>query len=155
MPSHLRLPAWILLVVFFLAIAVLFANSRDARLESRTPSTAAEFEVPAAQAWTPTEIFIELGDTLAIHYLRGLWSPWPGGAYDGIGFGGDPRCDCNVLQGISHAALIGRIGNGRPFYVGNDYRQPAGEAGQLYLGINDTRLGDNTSSIVVEISVQR
>ncbi len=70
------------------------------------------------------------------------------------GPGGDPRCDCNVILGVSHAALIGRIGAGEPFLVGDDYSSVAGEEGQLWLGINDRRLEDNSGQIVVSVQVR-
>lgn len=108
--------------------------------------------VPADRAWTDTGVDVLSGDRLQIDYLRGMWSPWPGDAFDAIGFGGDPRCDCNQMAGVSHAALLGRIEDGEPFFVGDHWLQGAGASGRLYLGINDTRLSDNTGWLEVVIS---
>jgi len=106
-------------------------------------SGAGVVRVLADRAWTDTGIDPRAGDRVRIDYLRGEWSPWAGGSYDALGSGGDPRCDCNRLAGVSHAALIGRFEGGEAFFVGDHWDQVAGEGGRLYLGINDTRLDDN------------
>ena len=51
-----------------------------------------------------------------------------------------------------YGALIGRIDNGQPFFIGNQpaVRMPAN--GQLFLGINDDILNDNTGDFYVTIS---
>ena len=119
-----------------------------------TPTTVVmEFQAFANQAWQDTGIKIQPGATLTIKYISGLWSPWAGGNYDGIGSGGDPKCSCNVIPGVSHAALIGKIGDGNPFLVGNSFTQKIGQAGSLFLGINDTRVSDNSGSLKVRIVV--
>jgi hypothetical protein len=110
--------------------------------------------VQATRAWSDTGIFVARGQVLSIRSVSGDWSPWPGGHYDALGSGGDPRCDCNVILGVSHAALIGRIGAGEPFLVGDDYSSVVGEQGQLWLGINDRRLEDNSGQIVVSVQVR-
>src|SRR5512137_221452 len=55
--------------------------------------------VAADQAWTDTGVEMLAGEQLGIDYVDGMWSPWPGGSYDAIGSGGDPRCDCNRILG--------------------------------------------------------
>ena len=131
----------------------LFACDINLELPERPApvSAATGFEVFANQEWQDTGVKIRPGKTLTILYISGLWSPWAGGNYDGIGSGGDPKCSCNVVAGVSHAALIGKIGDSNPFLVGNSFKQTMGEAGDLFLGINDSRLGDNSGSLKVEI----
>ena len=119
------------------------------------PDNNAIVTVEASEGWTETGIIVGSGDTLTIKYVSGTWSPWPGGAYDAIGSGGDPRCRCNVMDAVSHAALIGRIEDHQPFLVGEAYRHRMGETGQLYLGINDVDLYDNSGSLKVEVTVIR
>jgi hypothetical protein len=56
------------------------------------------------------------------------------------------------IPSIPVGALIGRIGNGQPFSIGNPegpYPMPA--SGRLYLGINDDHLADNSGNYVVHI----
>ncbi len=127
--------------------AVLITNSNQQAIS--------EIRIYANQDWTNTEVLVHPGDTLEIQYLSGSWSPWSGDSYDGIGSGGVPTCDCNVIFGVSHASLIGKIGDGNPFFVGNKFTQPIGQSGYLYLGINDTRLNDNSGSLLVRVNISR
>ncbi|MFO7694279.1 MAG: hypothetical protein R6V57_14415 [Vicinamibacterales bacterium] len=60
------------------------------------------------------------------------------------------------IPGTLVGALIGRVGNSRPFGIG-DQRIALGMpmAGQLFLGINDDHCGDNRGQFRVEISLLR
>ena len=51
----------------------------------------------------------------------------------------------NVLAG----ALIGKIGNGQPFAIGNQTTIVAPATGLLYLGVNDDAFGDNRGNFQV------
>ena len=110
-------------------------------------------DVEAREGWNNTHIEVEAGNLLTITYVSGGWSPWPGEEFDAIGSGGDPRCRCNVMDGVSHAALIGRIGDHEPFLVGERYHHSIGESGILYLGINDVDLYDNSGHLRVKVEV--
>ncbi len=138
---------------FLLAALALLLLSCAARPGGDT-FTAKTVTVPAGAQWTGTGLRAAPRARVKIRYLGGQWSPWPGDRYDAIGFGGDPRCDCNVILGVSHAALIARIGDGPPFLVGESLDFHAGESGELFLGINDTDLADNSGSLEVEVQVQ-
>ena len=118
------------------------------------PAGAVQLEIEAQRGWTDTGMDLQPGDEVSIAYVSGEWSPWAGGHYDAIGSGGDPRCNCNVLPGVSHAALIGRVGEADPFLVGARYVQTVGQGGRLWLGINDTRLDDNDDALIVRIEVR-
>ena len=48
--------------------------------------------------------------------------------------------------------LIGRIGEGRPFFVGDGMSIAAESTGRLYLGVNDFDVTDNTGEFYVEVS---
>jgi hypothetical protein len=52
-------------------------------------------------------------------------------------------------------ALIARIGNGRPFGIGDQTSIPMPASGQLFLGINDDNLADNSGEFRVEITRSR
>ena len=110
-------------------------------------------DVEAREGWKNTHIEVEEGDLLTITYVSGKWSPWPGDRFDAIGSGGDPRCRCNVMEGVSHAALIGRIGDHEPFLVGERYHHSIGESGILYLGINDVDIYDNSGHLQVKVEI--
>ena len=114
---------------------------------------AATFEIAANQVWQDTGVSVKPGDILTIEYVSGQWAPWPGGAYDASGTGVVSYCDCNVMQYVSHASLIGKIGDGDPFSVGSYYSHAVTQSGPLDLQINDAVLRDNAGSITVKISV--
>lgn len=136
-----------LMMIILATFACSFSiNDREA-YQSEVVSVAAE------DSWTSTGIQISEGDRLTIRYLSGKWSPWAGGKYDALGSGGDPRCRCNVIDGISHAALIGRIGENEPFFVGDQYFHQLGESGELFLGINDVDIYDNSGSLRVRVEI--
>ena len=136
-----------ILLLFLMTLACSFSydlgGSRDVEI----------INVEAKDGWTNTHIKVEAGDLLTIIYVSGRWSPWPGGEYDAIGSGGDPRCRCNVMEGVSHAALIGRIGDFEPFLIGERYHHSIGESGILYLGINDVDLYDNSERLQVRVEI--
>jgi hypothetical protein len=50
-------------------------------------------------------------------------------------------------------ALVARIGNGRPFAIGNNTTVTMPDSGQLFLGVNDDSLGDNAGQL--NVSIQR
>ncbi len=145
-----------LVALFFLGCQAPFWASHPTNVLQASQKIAPRLiEVYADQVWNDTNILVQPGDLLIIRYVSGLWSPWSGGSYDAIGFGGDPNCDCNVLKGVSHAALIGKVGDGTPFFVGKDFHHRMGETGRLYLGINDTRTSDNSGFLLVQVEVWR
>jgi hypothetical protein len=53
----------------------------------------------------------------------------------------------NALAG----ALVGRVGNGRPFGIGDQTSVTMPDDGRLYLSVNDDALGDNTGAFQVRI----
>jgi hypothetical protein len=57
-------------------------------------------------------------------------------------------------QGLPCWSLIGQIGNGVPFEVGTSLQNfSAPNAGELYLGVNDTYYPDNTGSWIAVVSL--
>ena len=142
----------ILFLLINLMVLLTLACSFSYDLQS-TPQSEV-ISVCAEQGWTNTGIQISEGDFLKITYLGGKWSPWKGELYDAIGSGGDPRCRCNVIKGVSHAALIGRIGDYNPFLVGEQYLHKVGENGELFLGINDVDISDNDGCLNAEVEIR-
>ena len=136
-----------ILLLFLMTLACSFSVDLGDRLDSEI------FSVEASEGWTNTQINIEDGYLLTITYLSGRWSPGLDVEVDSIGYGGDPRSMNNVIMGVSHAALIGRIGDHEPFLVGERYHHSMGESGILYLGINDSDLGNNSGHLQVKVEV--
>jgi hypothetical protein len=56
------------------------------------------------------------------------------------------------LPGVLAGALIGRIGNGAPFGIGNQTSIQAPNAGMLFLAVNDDQVSDNAGSFGVDVS---
>jgi hypothetical protein len=106
--------------------------------------------VSGTQQWTPTGIAVRRGEPLSISAsgevkIGGAGNPGasPAGA-------GETNA-ANPLQSAPTGALIGRIGTGQPFLIGNQTRVQAPAAGQLFLGVNDSHLADNQGNFQVEI----
>lgn len=113
--------------------------------------------VPANQQWTATNIMIRRGD-------RVLFTPE--GEIQLSGEPDDKASASGSLKGrmaanspmpaVLAGALIGRIGNGAPFAIGNQSLPlPMPGEGPLWLGINDDQMSDNTGALVVRVIVTR
>ena len=114
------------------------------------PAPAQGYTVASQQRWTPTSIVLNRGDVFAVKAsgeisLRGADGPKssPGGTGET-----DPA---NTMPGVATGALIGRIGAGQPFLIGNATSIAAPADGQLFLGVNDSNVSDNQGSYQVDI----
>ena len=58
-----------------------------------------------------------------------------------------------VVKGKPVAGLIMKIGNGRPFFVGNSYTYSASDNGRIFLGVNDTDVRNNKGEFTVILSI--
>jgi len=116
--------------------------------------------------WTPTGLFLRAGDEVAISAAGSVsmgsgWPPMPPS-------GRPPNCDEAARTARTHGitrnypalelpcwSLIGRIGDtGTAFYVGERKTFRVANSGQLWLGVNDDDLGDNSGEWTVEIKRQ-
>ena len=113
--------------------------------------------VAANQQWTATNMNIRRGD-------RVLFTP--DGEIQLSGEADDKASASGSLKGRTAAnapmpsvlagALIGRIGNGAPFAIGNQSLPlPMPGDGPLWLGINDDQVSDNTGALIVRVLVSR
>ena len=113
--------------------------------------------VLANQQWTATNMMIRRGD-------RVLFTPE--GEIQLSGEADDKASASGSLKGRTVAnspmpevlagALIGRIGNGAPFAIGNQsVPLPMPGDGPLWLGINDDQVSDNAGALVVRVIVTR
>jgi len=108
--------------------------------------------VPSQQQWTPTGVTVRRGD----------WVSFNASGEIHIGSEGNPAIGVNGLPGVlapgapvangASGALIGRVGNGAAFVIGNQSRMQMPAAGQLFLGVNDGNLPDNTGSFQVQVT---
>jgi hypothetical protein len=115
--------------------------------------------VPANQAWTPTGLIVRRGEVLTIRTSGEV--QLSGDANDKAHSAGAysqrrPAGGAPLPQELA-GALVARIGNGQPFAIGNNTTVTVPEAGQLFLGVNDDSLGDNSGnySVTVERRTRR
>ena len=110
--------------------------------------------VPGNQMWTPTDFIVRRGGETIRFSASGevMWSPdaadraTPGGAVN------RRKAEAPPVRTAPGGALVARVDNGKPFLIGNQssVKMPAG--GQLFLGINDDLVADNTGNFTVTIS---
>ena len=108
--------------------------------------------IPSQQQWTPTGVTVRRGD----------WVSFNASGEIHIGSEGNPAIGVNGLAGVlapgapiangASGALIGRVGNSAPFLIGGQSRLQMPAAGQLFLGVNDGNLPDNTGSFQVQVT---
>jgi len=106
--------------------------------------------VSGKSQWTPTGITVRRGEPLTISASGEIKIGGPGNPTATPGGAGATEA-ANPLAAAPTGALIGRVGNGRPFLIGNQTRISAPESGQLFLGVNDSHLQDNEGQFEVEI----
>lgn len=104
------------------------------------------------RSWTDTGITVRAGDVFRVD-SSGYINWGPNRSDDANGEVNSPYNSGRPIPNRAGGALIGRIGNGAPFFIGAGVQSfRAGTAGRLYLGINDDYLGDNTGSFRVMVS---
>jgi hypothetical protein len=109
-------------------------------------------QVQARQGWTATGLTVRAGQSVRFQASGEIrWGP---GRRDGpSGERNSPYNEHRPMPRINAAALIGKIGpQGDPFFIGDD-RAPVRvrEGGELFLGINDDFLQDNSGWFTVVI----
>ena len=107
--------------------------------------------VPARQPWTDTGITIRNGQT--VYFEASGRVRWGRDRQDGPeGENDSPRNPNRPIPARPAAALIGRVGDDAPFFIGTD---PQGVrvrgSGQLFLGVNDDTFDDNSGSFRVTV----
>ena len=104
------------------------------------------------QPWTDTGIRVNAGDVFRID-ASGYINWGPNRSDDPNGEVNSPYNANRPLPNRAGGSLIGRIGNGQPFYIGSGMQSfRAGTTGRLYLGVNDDYLQDNSGSFRVMIT---
>jgi hypothetical protein len=135
------------------ARAVYGSNFAGLNSSAAVGTSGANVRIPGNQQWVPTGFTVRRGETLRFSATGDvMWSPdaadlaTAAGARTGRHSGQPP------VPTAPGGALVARVDNGKAFLIGNQgsVRMPAN--GQLYLGINDDILGDNTGDFYVTIS---
>jgi hypothetical protein len=105
--------------------------------------------VDAASQWSDTGIELRRGQEVQFEASGKI--RWGKDRHDGPGGErNSPRNPGRPIPNRPGAALIGRIDNGDPFFIGDDQAPiRVRDSGRLYLGINDDYLLDNQGSFRV------
>jgi hypothetical protein len=109
--------------------------------------------VSAAPYWQDTQVLVAVGQEVQIRYLSGQWCGGAGSCYDGNG-AWFQRIQIGVGLDVAWASLVAKIANGKALYVGNSVSFISGEAGRLYLRMNDDDgSSDNFGEIQVSVKI--
>jgi hypothetical protein len=118
------------------------------------PDPAGAVVVKANERWASTGVYMLEGEVARIESAGTVQlsadaadTSSPGGA------GSGRRALSAPLPDRPAGALIARVGNGSPFFVGAEPTLRANATGFLYLGVNDDHLGDNRGEFRVKIDV--
>ena len=136
------------------------AGGTATQLPAEAPPTApggAGLAVPASQCWTNTLRSVRQGQRVTFRGTGEIQLSADASDIAGVAGSRNGRLSANApIPGALVGALIGRIGNGRPFGIGDQQvalAMPA--AGQLWVGINDDHCGDNRGEFRVQINILR
>jgi hypothetical protein len=110
-----------------------------------------EVTVSARQPWTDTGITIRNGQT--VYFEASGRVRWGRDRQDGPeGENDSPRNPNRPIPARPAAALIGRVGDDVPFFIGTDAQGVRVRgSGQLFLGFNDDAFEDNCGSFRVTV----
>ncbi|MGK2930379.1 MAG: hypothetical protein ACSLFO_12460 [Acidimicrobiales bacterium] len=113
--------------------------------------------VPGTEQWTDTGIDLGVDDSVLI-VADGSITPsapdFPLNGPNGIPDQRGRQYNVEGLEEENHAGLIGRIGEaGAPFQVGSQLLSNADTEGRLFLGINDSGVGNNDGEFTATITV--
>lgn len=105
--------------------------------------------VSSRQLWTPTGLMVRRGERLRLASTGQIRLSAAGQTASPDGSGqNDPGAP---MPQVFSGALIGRIGNGRPFAIGSQTDVEMPDSGPFLLGVNDSVLTDNDGAFRVEI----
>jgi hypothetical protein len=129
-------------------------NNAPAPPTTVASSGSSTITVPANQPWTPTGFNVSRGQTLTFNSTGEIQLSADSNdmaSADGAR-SGRRATRAPVPQALA-GALVGRVGNGQPFPIGErgTIQMPAN--GQLFLGINDDGFADNAGSF--QVTIQR
>lgn len=106
--------------------------------------------VPANAGWVSTGMRVRRGDTVTFNTTGEV--QLSDNATDRARSAGTPRAVRGApLPDVYAGGLIGRVGTGRPFAIGDQASVPMPNDGVLYLAVNDDELSDNAGAFTVQL----
>jgi hypothetical protein len=132
---------------------ILAALDTPAGRSAPAGTSGATVTVPGNQPWTPTGFNVRRGETVRINATGEImWSPEPADRATPRGAQSGRKSGAPPVGEAAGGALVGRVGNGRPFFIGAQDAIRMPDNGELFLGINDDVVTDNTGQFMVTIS---
>jgi hypothetical protein len=110
------------------------------------------FGIVGAANWLDTGIDIEANDLLQIS-ANGEAYYLAGNEETKSGPGGHPYTCMQLPTGLKCGGLVGKIGSGPPFFVGQAYSSIEGQTGRLLLAYEDIDSVNNAGGFEVRVSV--
>jgi hypothetical protein len=119
-------------------------------------ATSGDFiRVEGRQPWTDTGMTIRAGDTITFDGQGTVRISNSRNDIAGVGGTLSGRREASApLPNQVAGALIARIGNSPPLFIGNRRSVRAPFGGRLYLGLNDDYFDDNTGAFQVTVTVE-
>jgi hypothetical protein len=113
--------------------------------------------IPAGQCWTNTLTSVRKGQRVTFNGSGEIQLSADAQDIAGVAGSRTGRYAPNApIRGALAGALIGRVGNGQPFGIGDQtFALPMAASGQLFLGINDDNCDDNRGQFKVQVNMQR
>jgi hypothetical protein len=106
--------------------------------------------VPANAGWVSTGMRVRQGDVVTFNTSGEV--QLSDNAGDRARSAGTPRTAPGApLPNVYAGGLIGRIGNGAPFAIGDQASVAMPGNGLLYLAVNDDERGDNAGEFIVQL----
>ena len=106
--------------------------------------------VPANGGWVSTGMRVRRGETVTFNTSGEV--QLSDNASDRARAAGTPRTAAGApLPTVYAGGLIGRIGNGQPFAIGDQASVPMPNDGMLYLAVNDDERSDNAGEFLVQL----
>ncbi|RPJ68965.1 MAG: hypothetical protein EHM24_19960 [Acidobacteria bacterium] len=109
-------------------------------------------QVSAQRQWTPTGIVVRHGDVVQFSSSGEVRLSQDAADTSGVAGREDRRGVKFTLASTLGGALIGRIGSGKPFGIGDQASVAMPGNGELFLGVNDDVFTDNGGEFTVTLS---
>ena len=112
-------------------------------------------QVQARDGWVSTGLQVRQGEVVTISSNGEVrLSSDPSDTATTAGSAKGRRAGNAPMPNELAGALIGRVGNGQPFGIGNQQTFPAPGTGMLYLAVNDDDRNDNAGAFGVTVGLQ-
>ncbi len=122
------------------------------RVDAAANDDSIDVEVPGDRAWTDTGLDLALHELVAVA-ASGSVSFEPGAEVGPGGYKPDDHDGGNLVQCANHAALIAKIGtDGAAMQLGGQGWLAAPHAGRLFLGPNDSGVGNNAGAFAARLT---